>query len=127
MVEEEVKKKKMNKGKKESLEKKKEEDRVKLIEELKAEISPNLKILRQIKSNPPRGSSSPYERFHFNITVFRAQRDYILHKLREREVTLKDIGSSEEEFKEFYEAAVKADIIVDAPKFGLICVEKEEQ
>ena len=117
----------MKKGKKESLEERKEEERVKLIEELKAEISPSLKILRQIKSDPPQGSNSPYERFHFNITVFHAQHDYILRKLSEKEATLKDIGISEEEFKELYEAAVKADIIVDAPKFGLICVEEKGQ
>ncbi len=117
--------------KREEKEEKRREERVQLIGKLKADTALSLRILREIKTQPPReGRNGGIHNFHYNTTIYNIQRNYILSKLREAETgskfefTLGDIGTSKEELEDIRFAAVKADIVVDAKELGLTVTER---
>jgi hypothetical protein len=117
-------------------EKKQQEEsqrRTQTLERLRVETAPSLRILRNIKDQPPREMRvSGIHEFHSNTTTYRIQRGYITGKIREAEVgsefnfTLGDIGTSKEELHDIWFSAVRADVIVDAEEFGLIVTERSE-
>ena len=110
--------------KKQKEKKRKEEDqrRLKVMAEMKLKLERNLETLRNIKLRTPREYRNPIDghEFQYNTEIYHIQRSYIENKTREAGISLEGIGISNEELNKIYRAAVRADIIVDAPELGLI-------
>jgi len=105
--------------------------RAQILEGLKEETTPHLLILRGIRDESPRESRvEGSHEFQFNRMTYGIQVGHIAEKLRkaEREAGsdfgLKDVGTSKEELDDIRLAAIRADIIVDGPEFGLIVTER---
>lgn len=95
--------------------------RKQLVARLRVETADIIEILRKLKTEPPlRGQ--PNE-LRYNAQIYQINMAYLERRLLGTGIAYKDIGLSDEERFEIYRVAVRADIIEDAPKFGLTVTE----
>jgi len=122
---------KRRKEKAEKKMKKVAQHRARVLEELRTKTEESLRTLREIRDRSPKETRAwGKHQFHYNTSIYRIQNNYIIGKIREAEIgsgfdfTLEDIDISKAELYDIWLAAVRADIIVDGPEFGLIFTER---